>query len=317
MNEPDRRTGASSPLPLAERLSPDQHAVLGLLGRGMSYDDIARLLKLERAAVRARALGAVQALVLPGTIAPDQRADIADYLFGQLPEAQMAGVRTSLADPSVQRDWAEELRDALRPWLNDALAPLPEATPVPASAAPAGRPAAGRRRASRRRVHLAFAGGVLVVVAAAAIVLLSSGAGRSGRPAAASKRAATGTASASAARELARITLVAPNPASKAAGIAEVVEKDGHKGLVIVAQNMPANSTKPKNAYAIWLYSSPSMAKLLGWVRVPVSSDGKLVTGGVVSADAARYKYLLVTLETQAHPTAPGTVVIGGHLSGI
>ena len=70
-----------------DTLPPDQRAVLDLvLQRGRSYDDIARLLAIDRAAVRARALADFDELGPDTGIAPESRALITDYLLGQLPD---------------------------------------------------------------------------------------------------------------------------------------------------------------------------------------------------------------------------------------
>ena len=55
--------------------------------------------------------------------------------------------------------------------------------------------------------------------------------------------------------------------ASKAAGIAEVLNEGSADGVAIVAQNMPPNANKPPNAYAVWLYNSPTDAQILGFVN--------------------------------------------------
>jgi hypothetical protein len=46
-----------------------------------------------------------------------------------------------------------------------------------------------------------------------------------------------------------------------------------------------------------------------------VKVGGKLQTAGVLPADAATYHEILVTIETQAKPTAPGTVILRGALN--
>src|ERR1700759_1765518 len=80
-----------------DTLSPDQRAVLDLvLQRGRSYDDIARRLAIDRAAVRARALAAFDELGPDTGIAPESRALITDYLLGQLPERVAEQTRARL-----------------------------------------------------------------------------------------------------------------------------------------------------------------------------------------------------------------------------
>ncbi len=104
---------------------------------------------------------------------------------------------------------------------------------------------------------------------------------------------------------------------SKAAGIAEVLREGTTNGIAIVAQNVPPNSTSPPNAYAVWLYNSPSDAKILGFVNPGVPKTGKLSTAGGLPANASHYKQLVVTVETSANPKTPGTIILQGTLSGV
>jgi hypothetical protein len=46
-----------------------------------------------------------------------------------------------------------------------------------------------------------------------------------------------------------------------------------------------------------------------------VGSNGQLQTAGKLTANPANYKQLLVTLETQAHPKAPGQIVLAGTIN--
>src|SRR5437588_3063637 len=81
-----------------DSLPPDQRAVLQLvLQRGRSYDDIAQLLSIDRAAVRQRALAAFDALGPQTRVDADRRALITDYLLGQLPGAVADDTRNRLA----------------------------------------------------------------------------------------------------------------------------------------------------------------------------------------------------------------------------
>jgi Sigma-70, region 4 len=115
-----------------DSLPPDQRAVLQLvLQRGRSYDDIAQLLSIDRAAVRERALSALDALG-PGTRVPaEQRAVITDYLLGQLPTAVADDTYHRLADSPSERAWARVVASELGTL---ASGPLPE-IPVEGAAA--------------------------------------------------------------------------------------------------------------------------------------------------------------------------------------
>ena len=104
---------------------------------------------------------------------------------------------------------------------------------------------------------------------------------------------------------------------SKAAGIAEVLNEGSVDGIAVVAQNVPANTTKPPNAYAIWLYSSAKDAHLLGFVNPAVGKTGRLQTAGNLPTNASHYKQLIVTVETTASPKQPGTIILQGALTGL
>jgi hypothetical protein len=123
-----------------DSLPPDQRAVLQLvLQRGRSYDEIAQMLSIDRAAVRQRALSAFDAIGPQTRVEADRRALITDYLLGQLPPAVAAQTRERLGSSASERAWARVLASELAPIARD---PLPE---IPADggrapAAPAAEP---------------------------------------------------------------------------------------------------------------------------------------------------------------------------------
>ena len=106
-----------------------------------------------------------------------------------------------------------------------------------------------------------------------------------------------------------------PPSGSGAKGVADVVRSGTTQGLEIVASGLKANTKT--NAYAVWLYNSPSDSHLLGFVNPAVKSDGKLRTVGTLPSNASHYGQLLITLETQAKPTRPGTIILQGRLKGL
>ena len=116
---------------------------------------------------------------------------------------------------------------------------------------------------------------------------------------------------------VAQINLTPAAAGSKAAGIAEVLREGTTNGIAIVAQNVPPNTTHPPNAYAVWLYNSPTDAKILGFVNPGVPKSGKLSTAGGLPANASHYQQLIVTIERSANPKAPGTVILRGALTGV
>jgi hypothetical protein len=112
-----------------DSLPPDQRAVLDLvLQRGRSYDDIARLLAIDRAAVRARALAAFDEIGPDTGLAPEARALITDYLLGQLPAKVAEQTRDRLAESPYERAWARVLASELGPVASKPLPEIPEGT---------------------------------------------------------------------------------------------------------------------------------------------------------------------------------------------
>ena len=96
-----------------------------------------------------------------------------------------------------------------------------------------------------------------------------------------------------------------------------LVRSNAANGIAIVAQNVTPNTTKPPNAYAVWLYNTPTDAKILGFVNPGVASNGRLSTAGGLPTNASHYKQLIVTLETSANPKTPGQIILQGTLTGL
>jgi hypothetical protein len=341
-----------------DTLSPDQRAVLDLvLQRGRSYDDIARLLAIDRAAVRARALAAFDELGPDTGIAPESRALITDYLLGQLPERVAEQTRERLASSPYERAWARVLASELAPMAAKPLPEIPDgtraaaaaqasaATPeaTPARSAPADEPD-GRSRASKPRERgprraprmsdrpssrlggaIMLAVGVLIVVAVV-VVLLNVIGGSSSKhttstvaasgttPGATTSTSPTSTTGSNA-KVVAQTNLNPPAGSTSAAkGVAFVVKEGSAYGIVIEGAHVPPNS---HNAYAAWLYNSPTDAYRLGFVNPLVGKSGQLQVGSPLPANAGHFKQLLLTLETQNNPKSPGTVVLEGPFNGV
>jgi Sigma-70, region 4 len=378
-----------------ENLPADQRAVLQLvLQRGRTYDEIARLLSIDRAAVRARALAAFDALGPQTRVGPERRALITDYLLGQLPRRVTETTRDRLAESASERAWARVLSAELAPIASGPLPDIPmdlsrrDAGDVPqtqpqAAAKPERRlsrskrgrepkrkreprkswrdreprepkrerkprkslrdrepkaswrdrktraPKADRERSEGRRISR-FGGavllaGVAVVVVVVAIALLTQGGGSTpstttttaaARPPTTSTAAAT-SATSTTAKVISQVNLTPPSGQSKAAGIAEVLRQGATNGVAIVAQHVTPNSTKPPNAYAVWLYNSPGDAHILGFVNPGVGKNGRLSTAGGLPSNASHFKQLIVTLETSGAPKTPGTIILQGKLTGV
>jgi hypothetical protein len=345
-----------------DRLPADQRAVLQLvLQRGQTYDDIAQLLSIDRAAVRDRALSAFDALGPQTRVPPERRALITDYLLGQLPPRVSEEVRNRLAESASERAWARVLASELAPIASEPLPEIPvEAAPrqesefgaapesgaaptrepafeavseepaiaaaaaAPTDETPALRPEQrppSQPPRSRLGGAVLLAGGALIVVVVVIVVVLISGSNsstshRATSTAAASTSTTSAATSTNSAHVVAHINLVSPTH-GKAAGIAEVLKQGNNSGIAIVAQGLVPNSKHPPNAYAVWLYNSPADSRILGFVNPAVGANGRLSAASGLPASAGHYKQLLVTLETQATPHAPGMVILEGQLTGL
>ena len=88
-------------------LPADQQAVLRLLlTQERSYDEIARTLRMAPAAVRDRAHEAVGTLgPSGGTLKPERRDAITDYLLGQQAGDDAEATRTALEASAAERGW--------------------------------------------------------------------------------------------------------------------------------------------------------------------------------------------------------------------
>jgi Sigma-70, region 4 len=360
-----------------DSLPGDQRAVLQLvLGRGRSYDEIGRLLSIKPAAVRERALIALDTIGPHTDVPPEEQQRIADYLLGQLPDHDAQETRNLLADSPSARAWARVVASELTPLAGDrslpeipverdspAEEPQPVAAPRRAVEQDSGPSAAevasatglgaaegdGERKGRRRRrggskesepapvgaprsSRLGGALVILLVIAAVGVGLFFVLRGGQSKHQTASTPPTTAAPAASAttptstssttssgtsASVVAQINLTPPPAAknSKAAGIAEVLNEGSTDGVAIVAQNVPPNSTKPPNAYAVWLYNSPSDAKILGFVNPGVGKTGRLSTAGGLPSNASHFKHLIVTVETTASPKTPGTIILQGDLT--
>jgi hypothetical protein len=110
----------------------------------------------------------------------------------------------------------------------------------------------------------------------------------------------------------AQVNLTPPQdaPAKKALAIVQVVDLNGQEAINAVSQGL---SSSTKAAYAIWVYNSPSQAKLIGGFDKK-DNNGHLVYQGALPKgfDITGYNEILVTRETSGNPKQPGTVYLRG-----
>jgi hypothetical protein len=174
---------------------------------------------------------------------------------------------------------------------------------------------------SRRGGAILLGLGALIVAAVVIVLLVTGGGGKKLHQTAANSTPAASTPTSSSStpttsttpKLLTQVNLNSPTGSKSRKGIAQVISEGTTLGVLIVAQNVPANTTK--NAYAVWLYNSRSDSKLIGFVNKRVGSNGKLETEGPLPSNTSHYKHMLVTLETQQKPAAPGPVVLEGPLN--
>jgi hypothetical protein len=374
-------------MPALDNLPPDQRAVLQMvLQRGRTYDEIAGLLSIDRAAVRQRALDGFDALAPAAVLPGPESALVTDYMLGQLPEKVAEQVYSYLQASDADRAWAQALAVILAPlgslpeipagaplgagdrsagglerssdpveheapepgepyepyepadsadavgadaWPESPAAQTPPASPEPwattewtGGSGRARTEAAREPRPSSRRGGAILLGSIAAVIVAVILVIaLTSGGAKkhtgSTPPAAtstsqtASTTATTGTTTTAVTPTLlAQLNLKSPTGVSSTVGVAQVIREQGVTGIVIVAQGIPANTSH--NAYAVWLSNSAGSFKFVGFVRNLVTKTGKLSAEGQLPTGAATYHKLLITLETQQKPSAPGEVVLSG-----
>lgn len=109
---------------------------------------------------------------------------------------------------------------------------------------------------------------------------------------------------------VAQLPLHAPSGAKRPAAVSQVLEQGGGFEITIVAAGLAANTKR--DAYAVWLSNGRREYRFLGFVNPPVKTNGRLKTAGALPVNAFRYDKLLITLETQAEPAAPGAVALEG-----
>jgi hypothetical protein len=288
-------------------LPADQRAVLQmLLQRGGTYEEIANLLSIERSAVRRRALDACDTLTADGIEPGPERALVTDYLLSQISAQVAEQVYIYLEGAQDDREWAAAVAERLEPLASQPLPRIPFAAPLrsdqPAAADEPHVLDDGRAPGSRRRRHTVLAGlsVAAAIVAVGTVVLVANSGSSAPKP----RRTSSGP------ELLTALNLSSPAGDNQTLGVAQVVRDDGVVGIVIDAQDVPANGAH--NAYGVWLYNSASSHRFVGFDPNLVGKNGKLAIEGTLPAGASQYKRLLITLETRQHPTSPGAVVLSG-----
>jgi hypothetical protein len=332
-------------------LPADQRAVLELvLRRGRSYDEIARLLSIDRAGVRQRALAAFDALGPQTRVGADRRALITDYLLDALPGEVAQEVREHLLSSASERAWARAIASELQGLSDHPLPEIPsnggrprskegrrKPAPSPEAVADMPEPATTRRSTAEvppqaalsngsprelpaRRAGSRVGGAVLLAVAAAVAIVLVlvfvvfTGSSRKHHAASAHRSTSTSTTNASSSpKVLAQINLTPPGGGRSPLGAADLLLIQNKLGIVLAARGLAPNTKHPPNYYAVWLYNSQSSSELVGFAGA-VGSNHRLETAGAFPANYKHYQHLLVTLETSPTPKQPGRIELEGTL---
>jgi hypothetical protein len=114
-----------------DALAPDQRAVVQLvLQQERSYEELAELLGISTEAVRDRAHRGLERLAPPDSVAPDDRAEVADYLLGQQSVSRREATRSLLASSPDVRTWARAVADELRSVARGPLPDVPDGAPT-------------------------------------------------------------------------------------------------------------------------------------------------------------------------------------------
>jgi hypothetical protein len=308
-----------------DALPADQKSVLQLLLRqGKGYDDLSGLLRLDEDEVRTRAYDALDTLG-PGAggLSSERRREISDWLLGQQGPDEAAKTRAFVDGSTAGRVWAHGVARELEPLAGGRLPELPaegaasdaaadedaddEPATTPFAPAPSAPP-----RVSRRGGALLIGGALLVIAVAVVLVIVLTG-GDDKKADSSGTEAASTTSTQAQPRVRAQINLTPPKdgPAQKALAIVQIVDVSGQTAVNAVSQGLPTNNKKA--AYGIWVYNSPSQAKLIGGFD-KTDNKGHLVFQGALpqDVDVASYKEVLVTQETSGSPTKPGRVYLRG-----
>jgi hypothetical protein len=133
-------------------LPPDQRAALQLLlQQGLSYEDLAGMLGMEPGALRHRAVAGLETIGPDAgrRLAPERRAEIADYLLRQQSDEEAAATREHLASSAGARAWARALAAELRPLAKAGVPDIPAEAPGARGAVPPVPPADAEGAAER------------------------------------------------------------------------------------------------------------------------------------------------------------------------
>jgi hypothetical protein len=255
------------------------------------------------------------ATALAAELEPLAGAPLPEIPNGASPAAAPAATAFASTPPAPSAAGTSSGLEAAAPASSDSASAVGGRGPLARAARPSS-----RSSASSARIRGALLLAALVAAVVLAVVLLagggsssnSSGSGSaSGSGGAETSSSGTGAATQKPqAKEDKRITLSSPDAAGSAVGVAEVLSEGSQYAFYLAAQHLPASKGKGF-FYAVWLYNSPSSYEALS--RAPdVGASGNVQGGALLPKDAAKYRTMLLTRETDPKPTKPGPVVLRG-----
>lgn len=294
---------AASPL---DALAPDQRAALELVVRQRrSYGELAGLLGIPEAAVRARAHGALEALA-PDLAPPPDAGELADFLMGQQGEEAAARTRERLAGDAAAQRWVMTVAAPLGDLAGEDIE-LPTAPPAPEPPA----------RSSRLGGAIVIGAAVVIVAAALIFVLTRGGGGH--KSAAATAASPTPTASAAADRLQPNDVVMRGPAGSRAVGLMRLfTTSDKQVHFLLAGQNLPPNQGRER--YALWFVKKGAAPLRLGNARFAVGKDGALAMSGPPKSELKRFptwfaSYATVEITRDGlQRSRPGTVILAGSL---
>jgi hypothetical protein len=309
-----------------ETLNDGQRAILQLLlGKGKSYDEIARLLHSDVGAVRRRAQAAVDALGPDDSEVPDDHSkEIADYLLGQQTASQRAATREYLEGSSAGRGWARLAAAGLAPFADDgALPDIPAEREEVAQAFDALDRRTARQEEVQRSSQLGgklIAAGLGVVLAIIIILVVSLTGGSDSGPGNTAANPPTATATTDTLGGNAGIALqgtLQPPKGSNSPSRGEVAivyfPQSDRWRLALAATSLPPSSARG-SAYGVWFYTSSKQTQFLGFPNKAVGRDGKLQSVADLPPNTPQYREVLLTSEATQAPSQPGTIILRARL---
>lgn len=303
-----------------DELAPDRRAVLQLLlKQGKSYEDLAGLLRIEPDAVRDRARDALDQLgpADGAGLDPDRQDEVADYLLGQQSASSRAATRAFLEDSAAGRAWARVVAGELRP-LSDSLPEIPSERAETDEAFDA---LSARREARTRQQKSSKLGGVLILVATAivavGVILLITGGKDDDNDSAAVSATSTSTTGTTSTTP-ANVTILGQanlNQVSGGKGIAVVQLVRQGDAIVLGFQGEKIPRRADKTVFAMWLTKKDGTNPVrLGFIDQQTPKNGKLQFAGEIPSgvDPTQYDRMLLTRETTADPSKPGSTLMAG-----